>query len=214
MAVLEALGNGVLHGLLLALLIGPVFFALIQTSIEKGFPSGAGMALGIALSDALYVIIASLGVAVLADNQDFQMWLGWIGGLIMLIFGFVNLLKKVQGNREEQGAGEPSNNLFRQFIKGFLLNGVNPFVLLFWIGVASMVTLQYQYPVKLEVLFFVAILLTVLLLDFAKVYAANKLKRILSPRFMTWVNRVVGIVLILFSFQLFYFAYEAMLQVN
>lgn len=212
MAVLEALGNGVLHGLLLALLIGPVFFALIQTSIEKGFPSGAGMALGIALSDALYIVIASMGVAVLADNQDFQMWLGWIGGLIMLIFGFVNLLKKVQGNREQQQREEPSANLFRQFIKGFVLNGINPFVLLFWIGIASMVALQYQYPRQEKLLFFAAIVLTVLLLDFTKAYAANRLRKILSSRFMSWMNRIVGIVLILFSFQLFYFAFEALSQ--
>lgn len=210
MVALEALGNGILYGLLLALLVGPVFFALIQTSIEKGFPSGVGMALGIAFSDAMYVIIASLGVAVLANNQDFQMWLGWAGGLIMFFFGLVNLLKKVRA-RNEQQVMKPSGNLFRQFIKGFLLNGVNPFVLLFWIGVASMVTLQYQYPLKLKALFFGAVLLTVLLLDFAKAYAANRLRKILSPRFMTWMNRIVGIVLVLFSFQLFYFAYEAML---
>lgn len=208
MAVLEALGNGVLHGLLLALLIGPVFFALIQTSIEKGFSSGACMALGIAISDAMYVIIASLGVAALASNPGFQMWLGWMGGCIMLIFGFVNLCKRVQ--QETEGVAGKSNKLFRQFVKGFLLNGVNPFVLLFWIGIASMVTLQYQYPLQQKVLFFAAILLTVLLLDFAKAYAAHKLKRMLSPRFMTWMNRIVGLVLIMFSFKLFYFGWEAL----
>lgn len=208
MAILEALGNGVLHGLLLALLIGPVFFALIQTSIDKGFPSGAGMALGIAISDALYVIITSLGVNVLANSPNFQMWLGWAGGLIMLIFGLLSLFKKVQPKSDQPIEIKlPSKSLFRQFVKGFLLNGINPFVLLFWIGIASMVTLQYQYPQRQEVSFFAAILLTVFLLDIAKAYAANRLRKFLSPVFMTWMNRVVGIVLLLFSFQLFYFAF-------
>ena len=48
--------NGLLFGLLLCVLIGPVFFALIQNAIEKGFYSGFFMAIGIALSDAFYIV--------------------------------------------------------------------------------------------------------------------------------------------------------------
>lgn len=209
MVVLGAFGQGVLFGLLLALLIGPVFFALIQTSIEKGFASGAGMALGIALSDSMYVLIASFGVAMMANSLDFQIGLGLIGGIIMLLFGFVNLFKKVKGQNAGAESGEPTN-LMKQMVKGFLLNGVNPFVLLFWIGIATMVNLTYQYPVDLQIVFFCAIILTVLLLDLVKAYAANKLRNLLTPRFLTWMNRIVGIVLIMSSFRLFYFSIEAM----
>ncbi|WP_017731811.1 LysE family translocator [Nafulsella turpanensis] len=208
MATVDALINGILHGLLLALLIGPVFFALIQTSIEKGFASGAGMAVGIALSDALFVVIASIGVATLTKNTDFQLWLGLAGGIIMLIFGGSSLVRKVQ-EQQRQVVAVNGKSIGRQLIKGFLLNGINPFVLLFWIGVASMVALNYRYPFELEVVFFAATILTVLLLDFVKAYAANKLRRVLTPLFMNWMNRIVGVVLILFSFRLFFFAFEA-----
>lgn len=211
MAVLEALVQGVLFGLLLALLIGPVFFALIQTSIEKGFSSGVGMAIGIAISDSMYVVIASFGVAIMSNSQYFQMWLGWIGGIIMLLFGLVNFFKRVQDRRDPMLIPE-KNHLSKQIIKGFLLNGINPFVLLFWIGIASMVTLTFQYPFKLQLVFFCAIILTVLLLDLVKAYAANKLSRLLTPRFLNLMNRLVGIILILSSFRLFHFALEAMKQ--
>lgn len=209
MAVLEALGKGVFFGLMLALLIGPVFFALIQTSIEKGFASGAGMAVGIAISDSMYVLIASFGVALMSNSQYFQMWLGWIGGIIMVLFGIINFFKKVKGKGEGitvTGKG----NLSKQIIKGFLLNGVNPFVLLFWIGIASMVSLTFQYPLNLQIVFFSAIIVTVLLLDLVKAFAANKLSRLLTPKFFTWMNRIVGIVLVFSGFRLFYFAMEAM----
>ena len=209
MAIVNAFGNGLLFGLLLALLIGPVFFALIQTSIEKGFAAGASMAAGIALSDAMYVVIASVGVAALAENQDFQVWLGISGGLIMLLFGLFNLFKKVafqENAPEESGSG----SLITQFIKGFMLNGINPFVLLFWIGIASMAALNYSYSLPQEVFFFSAIVLTVFLLDLVKSFVAHKLRNLLSYRFMVWMNRVVGIVLILFSFRLFYFALESL----
>ncbi len=205
MALMEALGNGLLFGLLLALLIGPVFFALIQTSIEKGFAAGGSMAVGIALSDTLYVVIASVGVAALSENADFQVWLGVIGGAIMLLFGLVNLFKKVAVRQETVGTIE-RGGLARQFAKGFMLNGINPFVLLFWIGIASMVNLNYSYSFPQEVAFFAAIVITVFLLDLVKSFVAHKLRNILSFRFMVWMNRIVGVVLILFSFRLFFFA--------
>ena len=206
---MEAFGNGLLFGLLLALLIGPVFFALIQTSIQKGFSAGCSMAVGIALSDALYVLIASLGVAALTESKDFQVWLGLAGGTIMLVFGLVNLFKKVVF-RQESSEKEERGGLLKQFIKGFMLNGINPFVLLFWIGIASMLKLNYSYSLAQEVSFFSGIVLTVFLLDLVKSFVAHKLRKILSLRFMVWMNRIVGIALVLFSFRLFYFAFEAL----
>lgn len=210
MEVIGALGNGVLHGLLLTLLIGPVFFALIQTSIEKGFVSGAGMAVGIALSDTLYIIIATVGVTVLANNPEFQLWLGVAGGIIMLLFGGSSLAKKVKDRQPEPSVRVSGKSVSRQLVKGFLLNGINPFVLLFWLGVASVVALNYRYSFELKIVFFAATILTVLLLDFVKAFAANKLRKLLTPTFMTWMNRIVGVVLIIFGFRLFFFAFEAM----
>lgn len=210
MAVLEALGNGVLFGLLLAILIGPVFFALIQTSIEKGFSSGVGMAVGIAISDSMYVLIASLSVAALSNSQNFQIWLGLLGGFILVGFGLVNFFKKVKEDPSLKTVRGGAGNWIRQVGKGFLLNGINPFVFLFWVGIASMVTLNFQYSMEMKVLFYCAIILTVLLLDFVKAFAANKLRALLSPRFLNWMNRIVGLALVLFSLRLFYFALQAM----
>lgn len=206
---MEAFGNGFLFGLLLALLIGPVFFALIQTSIEKGFAAGTSMAVGIALSDSLYVFIASLGVSALTASKDFQVWLGFAGGTIMLLFGLVNCFKKAVAPKDRKEV-EEKGGLHKQFVKGFMLNGVNPFVLLFWIGIASMLKLNYSYSLTQEVTFFSAIILTVFLLDLVKSFVAYKLRRLLSQRFMLWMNRIVGIALLLFSFRLFYFAFEAL----
>lgn len=204
MIALSAFGSGILFGLLLTLMIGPVFFALIQTSIEKGFASGGSMAVGIALSDAVYVVIASLGVAVLANSPAFQGWLGLAGGTIMLVFGIANFQKKIK-EAQEQGRDAGENNMIRQAVKGFLLNGINPFVLLFWFGIAA---LNYNHSLQQKICFFTGILITVLLTDLLKAYTANKLRRWLTPKFMLRMNKLVGIALIIFSIKLFYFAYE------
>ena len=66
---MEAVWNGVLFGLLLTIFIGPVFFALIQTSVHRGFIYGVFMALGIALSDAIYVFLAYLGLSKILNDR-------------------------------------------------------------------------------------------------------------------------------------------------
>ena len=205
MNALSALGNGILYGFLLTLMIGPVFFALIQTSIEKGFNSGASMAVGIALSDALYVVVASLGVAVLAKSPSFQAWLGLIGGIILLVFGMANFLKKL---KETAPAVElkSSGTVWREVGKGFILNGINPFVLLIWFGVGVAVM---NYNQQQKIAFFGGALATVLLTDFLKAYSATKLRRWLTSKFIHRMNKLVGVALMVFSIKLFYFAYQS-----
>ena len=58
---MESILNGVISGLVLACLIGPVFFTLLQTSIERGFWSGFFVAIGVSLSDAIYIALCYLG---------------------------------------------------------------------------------------------------------------------------------------------------------
>ena len=86
--------NGLVFGLLLCVLIGPVFFALIQNSIEKGFKAGFFMAIGIAVSDAFYILVTYLGISQLTNNEQFNMWLGGLGGVIMLGFGIFYMFKR------------------------------------------------------------------------------------------------------------------------
>lgn len=196
--------NGFLFGLLLCVLIGPVFFALIQNSIEKGFWSGFFMAIGIALSDSFYIVITYLGISQLVDNPKFNMWLGGIGGAIMLGFGIVYLLKPVPKKGLKQ-LHQQGTKWFQQIMKGFLLNGINPFVLFFWLGIISKVTLDFEYNTNQSISFFVVLIATVFLSDVTKSHFATKLSQIVTPRFMKIMNRVVGIALILFSLRLFNF---------
>lgn len=196
--------NGFLFGLLLCVLIGPVFFALIQNAIEKGFWSGFFMAVGIAVSDSIYIVVTYLGISQLVDNPAFNMWLGGIGGGIMLVFGVVYLHKPVPQKGLKQ-LHQQDTNCFQQIMKGFLLNGINPFVLFFWLGIISKVTLDFEYSDNEAVIFFVVLIATVFLADVTKSHFATKLSEIVTPRFIKIMNRVVGIALILFSMRLFNF---------
>lgn len=204
---MDAIWNGFLYGLLLSVLIGPVFFALIQNSIEKGFKAGIFMAVGIALSDSVYIFITYFGLSQFTENPTFNMWLGGIGGLIMLGFGLVYILKPVPVKGAKK-AHEDSSKWFQQILKGFFLNGINPFVLFFWLGIMTKISIDYQFSQNQTFLFFVILIATVITTDVLKSYFAMKLSVIITPRFMKIMNRVVGIALIIFSLRLFNFVLE------
>lgn len=210
---MDVIVNGILLGLLLSILIGPVFFSLLQTSIEKGFRAGVWMALGIMLSDALYISIAYLGISQLMEQDSFRIFLGMAGGVIMLIFGISSILKspKIRSALEHENI---KNNVFRLISKGFLLNGINPSVLIFWIGVVSMVGVNYDYGKNDALIFFSCIIATVFITDVFKAFLATKLRSILTVRFMNITNKVVGLALCVFSCKLFFYAFEAWMWNN
>ena len=76
-------------------------------------------------------------------------------------------------------------------------------VLFFWIGAVSIATIDFGYSSAGEfVLFFGAVLLTVLTTDLLKAYLADKLRRIITPRTLMVMNIILGIVLIFFGCRL------------
>ena len=94
---------GISAGLLICLLIGPVFFALLQTSIERGFKAAAFLAFGIMMSDSTYILLAFFGVQGLNSNALVNMILGISGGVFLLancIAGAYLILEQIERKRE------------------------------------------------------------------------------------------------------------------
>src|SRR5688572_17743811 len=86
--------NGIVSGIVLAFLVGPVFFTIIQTSIERGFWSGFFVAVGVSLSDALYIIVSYLGLIQFIEAESFRYYLAYGGGGVLLAFGLYYLFVK------------------------------------------------------------------------------------------------------------------------
>ncbi|ELR71819.1 hypothetical protein C900_02194 [Fulvivirga imtechensis AK7] len=194
--------NGALFGLLLAVLIGPVFFTLIQTSIEKGLDKAVLVAIGIFFSDVLYIGLAYLGISQLINNSGYDQWIGYGGGLILILFGVFTLFR----SRKKTGIVERPvtvKGFFRFVFKGFLINGVSPFVLIFWLGAMSLATVEYRYQGSDLFVFFTVILLIVFSTDVLKAYLAGKLRQLITPRLFKILNITVGLFLIAFGVRMF-----------
>lgn len=200
---MEIVFNGVKFGVVLAFLIGPVFFTIIQTSIERGFWKGALVALGVSVSDTLYVAICYLGLFQFLNDPKFRTNMAYVGGAILILFGLYHLLIKSRKAHIVTVQTVSENRSFKYFLKGFVINGVSPMVLIFWVATLSMATVEMGYSGGWELfIFFVALLVTVLATDLIKAYLADKLRSLITHRFLMIMNVGVGIFLIIFGIQL------------
>ena len=200
--MVQPLLSGIASGLLLAVLIGPVFFALLQTSIERGFRSGILLAVGVALSDSVCAALCFLGYSQLNITESFHESLAIFGGLILIGFGLSTLFKKpaLHAQTDIRAGGRPGT--FRYVFKGFALNSINPSVLLFWAAMVTLASVQHHFRGGQIAMFLGSIILTVLSTDMAKAYVATKLRSYLSLTLMTWMNRSVGIAMVGFGIKL------------
>ena len=94
--MIESIVSGIGLGFVLSFLTGPVFFALIKTSIEKGFYAGVSLAGGVLISDIFYVGISLYGSSFIALENEYRVQIGIAGSSILFIIGLYYLFKKVK----------------------------------------------------------------------------------------------------------------------
>jgi threonine/homoserine/homoserine lactone efflux protein len=197
--------NGVASGIFLAFLIGPVFFTLLQTSVERGFWSGFFVAIGVSLSDAIYICISYLGLVQFPQTAEMRNYLAYGGGLVLFGFGvyyaFIKSRSIQNFEREKIKYRSPANLI----LKGFIINGLSPMVLFFWIATVGLATSTFANQKNDVVIFLVSIIITVFITDVIKAKLADKLRLVITPRFIRMLNVVLGLVLIVFAGKLVFF---------
>lgn len=191
--------EGVLLGSTLAVLFGPALFSLLQTSVHRGPRAGVLLALGIIGSDITIVLLCYMGVTQLLMDDRNYLFLGLLSGIIMIVFGLVTYTRKVHDMDNGNGLKVNMPGPLTFLLKGYFLNIANPFIWIFWISLMVGISANYDQDKPAILAFFAGALVTILATDFAKVVIANRIKKFLTITIMTWVNRIVGIILCFFG---------------
>ena len=206
---MTAFSHGFLIGLSFVIFLGPVFFYLLKSSLEKGFLAGLFVALGIIIGDLICIIICSFGAIPFFNNTANQFWLGVVGSIILVGMGLKFLIRpetKKPKNPELPQKLSKANYL-AYFSQGFLINFVNPFVFVVWIGIIGYAETEYGYSTSMFV-FLGATLVGIFSTDITKVYFAQKIKRFLTPLFLKRLYQFFGIALIIFGIRLVFFVFK------
>ncbi len=196
------LWNGILMGLALAILVGPILFSLIQRSIEQGIKAGLWVAAGIWLSDVLFIVGIMLGVthiAKLIESPLFEPILGVLGGLVLIGIGVGMLISKPVENMKQAQGLEILSSEWRLGLEGFLINTVNPFSVIFWTSIITTRSIETTLFSMNNYVFFGSILVTIIITDILKVVLAEKISTHLQPRHILKMRKISGLALFLFG---------------
>ncbi|MCB0396417.1 MAG: LysE family transporter [Flavobacteriales bacterium] len=195
----EAIAKGAGMGFLLSLMVGPVFFGLIETSIKKGFWSALFFAIGILAGDASLIFIAYKGSSLISISDDAHFAFKIIGGCLMMGLGLFKIFKRTHSTPENEKVFTiESEHFMRSIIKGLFLNAINPAVMFFWAGMV--VVAKSEFPAKEDsITFFLCILGTLFFTDTLKAFLARYLRALVTPKLVNMVSRGVGVVFVIFG---------------
>jgi threonine/homoserine/homoserine lactone efflux protein len=194
----EALLKGITIGLLLSISVGPALFSVIKQSLNNGHQGGMAFAIGISASDIALVLIANVFTELFRSLQLYEKQIGIVGSVFLISMGlFFLLFKKVKVNESgKQIFKQRKRDLIKISLSGFFMNLLNPGVIIFWITIS---TTLITYSVRNKIIIYTTCLIIVLLADIAKVLMAGKIRNRLTPHNIHIINRINGIILIVFG---------------
>jgi len=191
---MEPLFKGIISGITISFLIGPIFFALADITISKGWKCGLSYVFGVLLSD---VIIIYLVETILQQFtfDSIKTEIGLVGGILLIIFGVATFLAKTNIKSLDI---TNVKTLVGAFAKGVTINIFNPFVTVWWITMFTTVSIHYVHFSE-KFLFYFGILLMVFLFDLLKMRFAYFLKQKLTANNLNKVKKFVGVCLFVFG---------------
>ena len=199
----QALIEGFIIGLGMMVFLGPVFFTLLKGTLEFGFLAGFFVAIGVFISDIICVTICMLGAAPFLENSTAQYYLGIFSGIILIYLGIKYAL--VSSVSTEVTLTKTKHLYSTMFVKGFMVNFLNPFVFIVWIGVIGFGKTKFEND---NMLYFLgAALFAILLTDNLKAFFAHKIKPLIQPSILLYVFKVIGLFLVGLGIRMIYLVY-------
>lgn len=126
--------KGVLIGLAVAAPVGPIAVLCIQYTLLEGFKVGLMAAMGASTADAIYSLVAGLGVTVIAKLLiACQFWIRLIGGLFLFYLGIKLLLAPCRA--PSSSSKNTYKTMWQAYSMTFLLTLVNPMTILSFMAV-------------------------------------------------------------------------------
>ena len=197
--------KGLILGVLLSISIGPIIFAIIKQSINNGHKAGYLFVAGVSASDITLVVVCNFFTTLFTTALNYSTEIAVSGSIFLVAVGIYTLFFKKVITDEENNIVEKK---FRKrefvgiFISGYLMNILNPGVLLFWFAWTAVIigdAASTTNPTEYKFTVFIVCLLFVLLTDIAKVAVAGKLRSKLTPKNLHFINILSGIILIGFG---------------
>ncbi len=187
--------RGLVIGFSIAAVVGPIGILCIQRTLEQGFLSGFVTGLGAATADATYGSIAAFGLTIISGFLvGQQLWIRLLGGLFLIYLGF-NAIRKPLTQRVARASG---TTFLALYLSTLLLTLTNPLTILSFAAIFATLGVGIGREN-----------ISVAALVVAGVFAGSTcwwlilsggvglLRERLTPRWLLWIKRSSGIVLVI-----------------
>lgn len=201
--MIEDILSAIPVGFFLSIMPGAVFFVLLETSVIKGFRAALAFDLGAILSDIVFILIAYFSSYRLLESIKDEPALFIFGGLIMVTYGIISLIK-INRSAKNDLLDDEARDILRKdyvslFVKGFLLNFINIGVLGFWLAIIITWGPQLDLDPSRMLVFFTSVIGAYLLIDIGKILLAKQLRRKLTFRNIAKIKKGISIILMVFG---------------
>ncbi len=201
--VIQAMLKGFAMGLLLVISVGPVIFTIIKQSINNGKEGGFSFIIGVWISDFVLVLFSNVFSELVTHLLNFKKPIGIAGSIFLIGMGVYYMFFKRVPLHPEDISLPPlkASDHAKIALQGFLLNTLNPAVIAFWLTAATAIAITHT--IKERIIIFTTTLLINMSADVAKVTLAGKLRSKLTVKNIRVINKVSGLILVIFGTVLF-----------
>ena len=190
--------QGLLVGFLASVPLGPIGVICIQRTLSGTYKSGFASGLGAATADTIFVSLAVFSLSFLTDFMELHKhWFTAIGGLLVIALGFSIFYKRVKRPSQRR---QTKSSLLSDYLSILLLTLTNPAYILVFITLFAALGISSEGHSTLTNLgLLVGVLCGAACWWFTLTYAVSKLRRKFRLRHLWWINKITGVVIILFG---------------
>lgn len=140
--MLAILLKGLLIGALVSMPLGPNAILIIQRTASKNFKVGYSSAMGVLLTDSIFILIAGYSLGYLFQFLNkYESVLQIIGAIVLLILGYSIFRTKPHKLRRKREANE---SYLQHFASTLLISSSNPALILAYIAVLASFGISFQ----------------------------------------------------------------------
>lgn len=189
----------------MSILLGAIFFMLIQAGLRYNYKKGILIASGVICGDAIFIFLSiyftdNISEFIIKNESSINI----LGGIVFLLIGGFTLIKKRDENIDsEMDVIKTSRNARDFFIKPFVINILNPANALWWLGLFS--TVGQNYNISQKIVFSIGALASIFTTEVGISFSASKLKKYINSRTLKVIDLVAGSVLIISGLKMIIF---------
>ena len=193
--------RGLAVGVFVSAPMGPVGVLCIQRTLNKGRWEGFFTGVGASVSDLLYCLLAGFGIALVEDFIKNQQDILQIIGSVALLAYSIILIKNNPAKRLRRSSRK-NKTLWSNGITGLLITFSNPMILFLIVGLFArfnFTTPEFEAEFFHYLVGYLFIVVGALLWWLFITTVVNRLRRHFTVRTLWYINRIIGLIILVMS---------------